>query len=216
MKNLENTAPKVYAEFMNGNFVVKRSKRRFNQIPADQSTEWINKTCKMQNGIIGITQNDQARDRFCVTWSERSQISEDARHLFGLEDDDEEESSFTRFDSLASPRVRDADDVAKLFQQLNKYDVFRVHAALLGPAFDEDDGVAIDIPLVSLATKDIAPSDVVTDHLTAEDRGKQHLVSNVQQRLIDGSVRFHDSIKRIFQKLLGICTKQQYQPSNMK
>ena len=202
MKNLENTAPEVYAEFMNGNFVVKRSKRRFNQVPADQATEWINKTCKMQNGIIGITRNDQARDRFCVTWSERSQISEDTRHLFGLEDD-EEESSFTRFDSLASRRVRDADDVAKLFQQLNKYDVFRVHAALLDPAFAEDDGVAIDIPLVSLATKDIAPSDVVSDLLMAEDRGKQHLVSNVQQRLIDGSVRFHDSIKKNFSKTFG-------------
>ena len=149
------------AEFMDGNFVVKMSKRRFNQVPADQATEWKNKTCKMQNGIIGITRNDQARDRFCVTWSERSQISEDTRHLFGLEDDEEEESSFTRFDSLASRRVRDADDVAKLFQQLNKYDVFRVHAALLDPAFAEDDGVSIDIPLVSLATKDIAPSDVV-------------------------------------------------------
>ena len=101
MKNLGNTAPEVYAEFMNGNFVVKRSQRRFNQEPADQATEWINKTCKMQNEIIGITRNDQARDRFCVTWSERSQISEDTKHLFGLEDD-EEESSFTRFDSLAS------------------------------------------------------------------------------------------------------------------
>ena len=202
MKNLENTAPEVYAEFTNGNFVVKRSKRRFNQVPADQATEWIYKTCKMQNGIIGITRNDQARDRFCVTWSERSQISEDTRHLFGLEDD-EEESSFTRFDSLASRRVQDADDVAKLFQQLNKYDVFRVHAALLDPAFAEDDGVAIDIPLVLLATKDIAPSDVVSDLLTAEDRGKQHLVSNVQQRLIDGSVRFHDSIKKNFSKTFG-------------
>ena len=88
-------------------------------------------------------------------------------------EDDEEESSFTRFDSISS---RDADDVAKLVHQLNKYDVFRVHAALLDPAFAEDDGVAIDIPLVSLATKDIAPSDVVNDLLTAEDRGKQHLV----------------------------------------
>ena len=39
MKNLESIAPEVYAEFMNGNFVVKRSKRRFNQVPVDQATE---------------------------------------------------------------------------------------------------------------------------------------------------------------------------------
>ena len=124
---------------------------------------------------------------FCVTWSERSQILEDTRHLFGLEDN-EEESSFTQFDSLTSRRVRDADDVAKLAQRLNEYDVFRVHAALLDLEFAEDDGVAINIPLVSLATKDIAPSDVVNDLLTEEDRGKQHLVSNVQKRLINISV----------------------------
>ena len=84
----------MYAEFMNGNFVVKRSKRRFNQVPADKATEWINKACKMQNGIIGIKRNDQAQDRFCVTWFEQSQISQDTRHLFGFEDN-EEESSFT-------------------------------------------------------------------------------------------------------------------------
>ena len=63
MRSLEKTAPEVSAEFMDGNFVVKRSRRRFNQVPADQATEWVNKTCKMQNGIIGITRNDQARDR---------------------------------------------------------------------------------------------------------------------------------------------------------
>ena len=86
-------------------------------------------------------------------------------------EDDEEESSFTRFDSLASRRVRDADDVAKLVQQLNKYDVFRVHAALLDPAFAEDDGVAIDIPLVSLATKNIAQSDVSMISLQQKTEG---------------------------------------------
>ena len=139
---------------------------------------------------------------FCVTWSERSQISEDTRHLFGLEDN-EEESLFTQFDSLASRRVRDADDVAKLVQRLNMCNVFRVHAALQDPEFAEDDGVAIDIPLVSLATKDIAPSDVVNDLLTAEDIGKQHLVSNVQKRLIDGSVWFHDSIRKHFSETFG-------------
>jgi len=64
MRSLAKTAPEVSAEFMDGNFVVKRSRRRFDQVPADQATEWVNKTCKMQNGIIGITRNDQARDRW--------------------------------------------------------------------------------------------------------------------------------------------------------
>jgi len=67
MENLETKAPKVHVEFIAGNFVVKRTNKRFNQVLADQATEWMNKTCKVQNGIIGITRNDQARDKFCVT-----------------------------------------------------------------------------------------------------------------------------------------------------
>ena len=62
IKLLEMTAPYVYAEFMQGNFVVKRTKIRFNQVPTDQAIEWINKTCKVQNGIISITRNDQTMD----------------------------------------------------------------------------------------------------------------------------------------------------------
>ena len=33
MKLLEKTAPEVHSEFVSGNFVVKRTSRRFNQVP---------------------------------------------------------------------------------------------------------------------------------------------------------------------------------------
>jgi len=39
MKLLEKRAPEVHAEFLGGNILVKRTKRRFNQVPADQATE---------------------------------------------------------------------------------------------------------------------------------------------------------------------------------
>ena len=51
MKLSQKTAPEVLAEFLDGNIVVKRTKRKFNRVPADQVTEWINGTCKMHNGI---------------------------------------------------------------------------------------------------------------------------------------------------------------------
>jgi len=124
MKLLPQTAPKVYAEFLDGNFVAKRSLHRFNQVSADQATEWMNRMCKMHNGIIGITRNDQARDKFCLTWSERSRISHDTRVMFGL-DDDEEEPVLTRHDAQPSRRNRDHTDVQKLYMQLQRFDVFR-------------------------------------------------------------------------------------------
>ena len=41
IENLETKAPKVHAAFIAGNFVVKRTNKRFNQVPADQATEWM-------------------------------------------------------------------------------------------------------------------------------------------------------------------------------
>lgn len=82
MKGLEATAPEIHAEFMDGNFVIKRSNKTFNQVPVDQATEWMNRMCKISNGIIGITRNDPARDRFCTTWAQRSHISQETKTLY--------------------------------------------------------------------------------------------------------------------------------------
>ena len=76
--------------------------------------------------------------------------------------------------------------------QLQCFDVFRVHTAGGDESVDPESRI---IPLVSLATKDIAPNYVVNDLLTAQDCGKQHLVSNVKQQLIEQSVKFHDALK---------------------
>ena len=195
MKLLEVTAPEVYAEFMQGNFVVKSTKRRFNQVPADQATEWINKPCKMLNGSIGITRNDQTRDKLCVNWAERSRISQYTRYLFNLEDE-EEETTFTRSDSLPSQMKRDADDVKKLITQLTRLDVFRVNTALREEEDGDMESISGDIPLLSVASKDSAPTDVVSDLLRAEERGKLHVITNVKQRLIEKTVGFHDVLKK--------------------
>ena len=37
---------------------------------------------------------------------------------------------------------------------------------------------------------------MVIDLLTGEDRGKQHLIANVKQQLIDASVQFHAALRR--------------------
>lgn len=188
MKGLEKTAPEVHAEFMKRNFVVS-----FNQVPTDQATKWMNKTCKMHNGIIGITRNDQARDKFCITYTECSHISHDTRHLLDLEDD-EEETTFVLSDSFPSQVKHDIDDVKKLVTQLTRFDVYKTNTSLVPGAtkdIDESERTA-SIPLVSLTTSDIAPHEVETDLLTAEDRGKQMVIRNVKQRLVNRTGKLHD------------------------
>ena len=46
MIDLQSTAPEAYEEYKTGNFVLKKANGRFNQVPIDQGTEWINKMCK--------------------------------------------------------------------------------------------------------------------------------------------------------------------------
>ena len=195
MKLLEKTGPEVHSEFVSRSFVVKRINRRFNQVPADQATEWMNRLCNMQNGIIGITRNDQARDKFCVTWSERSRISQDTMSLLNQEDD-EDEATFTHDGILPSRMKLDVDDVKKLVKQLTRVDVFKPRTTLAIGEDGENDNEATRIPLVSLATKDIASCDIVRDLLTAEDRGKQRLVNNANQRLTENTVGFHEALRK--------------------
>ena len=57
-----------------------------------------------------------------------------------------------------------------------------------------DDGDAysetINRPLVSLATNDTAPSEVIIDLLTAEERGKQAVITNVKELLAEETTGF--------------------------
>jgi len=63
-KRLKKIALEVHSEFLSGNCTVKRTQRRFNQVPVDQAIEWINRTCEMHNGI---TRNDKGRSKCFVT-----------------------------------------------------------------------------------------------------------------------------------------------------
>ena len=58
-----------------------------------------------------------------------------------------------------------------------------------------------DIPLVSLANKNTAPNEVVSDLLTAEARGKEQVITNVKQRLREKTVGFHDALKKHIENL---------------
>ena len=89
MKQLPEAAPYVYNEFMQGNFVVKSSANSFNQIPVDQALEHVNKMGKVSGGLVGITRTDSARERWCLTYNDRTSIAEQTRILMGISSTDE-------------------------------------------------------------------------------------------------------------------------------
>ena len=84
MKNIEETHPDIFTEFVNRNFVVKYTGYRFNQISTDQALEHVNRICKVAGGLIGITRLESARERWCLTFNQRSDISEQTMDMYGL------------------------------------------------------------------------------------------------------------------------------------
>lgn len=196
MKSLEKTAPKIYAEFQAGNFVIKCSNNLFNQVPPDQATEWMNKMCKVSGGIIGFTRSDQARDRFCATWAIRSHVSQATKVLFGLLDD-EEENTFTRNDAMPSRVKLDEEKVKELIKQFVSLDVF---GTSMKNKIADSEASGEDQPegsrLVSLATKDVAAEDISSELLTAEGKGKLLLTEYTEQRLKEKKVFFFYTIKK--------------------
>jgi len=167
--------------------LLKLWRRGFNQVPADQATGWMNKTCKVQKRHHRHHKKRSSQRQVLRHWSERSHISQNNRCLLSLKDD-EEETTCVRSDSLPSRRKQDIDDVKKLVIQLKRFDVFRVATTTSAPDEAEKTTDAHtqsgDIPLVSLANKNTAPNEVVSDLLTAEARGKGQVIINVKQRLL--------------------------------
>ena len=201
MKNLHKTAPEVLKEFEMGNFVVKRSSHQFNQVPVDQATEWVNRMCKISNGIIGITKNDPARDRFCTTWSERSHISNATKDMFGIKDDDNAIS--TRKEALPSRMKLDHDCVNTLVKQFKRFNVFNTVSSIVEEEQDTIVGTKEGPTLVSLATNDLATWEIEECLLQAYTSGKQLVVANTTKRLIEKTVSFYSPLVQNNTKTFG-------------
>ena len=79
----------------------------------------------MKNGTSGKTRSDAARDKICITWSTRSDISQKmGGALYADIGYDEDEFTFKRVDFQRSRLQLDASHVQALLQQLEMLDVF--------------------------------------------------------------------------------------------
>ena len=151
--------------FRQDHFVVKRSRRKFNQVDPDQAQEWLNGTGKRGGDIVGITQTPNALARWSLSYNLRSQMSVQISFLFGIEDDNEvhNEERFGR-------NTRDNMDEDNLFKILQRFNVFSVTE-------EEND-------LTNIATKDIATDRIKESLLNAGNLGQLQLESFVKERLL--------------------------------
>ena len=74
MASLHETHPDIYIQFVNGNFVIRKSHRRFSAISTDQAHEQNNALVKGEGGAIGLTENPQAFLRWMVAGPEIARV----------------------------------------------------------------------------------------------------------------------------------------------
>lgn len=191
MMQLPTKAPDVYHEFCAGNFSIKRSTRSFSQISTDQALEHINKLAKVSGGIVGITQLDSSRDRWCVTYNERARISDDTLALFDLQHHDTN-NDWRHRDIGQAGLKRDELDVQKLKDEFIKCNIF-----------SRSDG-----QLVSLLTGDVATDEIMTDILQASEKGEALVNEFVKERLVETSPKnLYAKIPQNKSKTLGTLYK---------
>ncbi len=196
MHNLPET---VLSEFKSGNFVVKRSARKFNQVDPDQAQEWVNWTGKKGGGIVGITKTPSALCRWTLSYNLRSQIAANTQEMCGQCPG----SNQLHIEGTESRQMRDQHDEDSL---VKTSETFRVFSTFLQP------GV-----LHNFATKDVATNAIQDSLLDAKHLGQNEVTRFIEERLTNNDasakplVSFHAPLKRnnppTFAMLYSIPTK---------
>ena len=115
MHRLQETAPDVHQEFMNGNHPVKRSKNKFNQVWSDMALEQsVNRDSKTKGGIVGITLQKNALDRWFLTAHVRAAVTSAIKEICSISNDDEQVSELNHKEIGKKRRCRDERDVQSM------------------------------------------------------------------------------------------------------
>ena len=153
----------VQSEFMKGNFVVKRSTNKFNQVDPDQAQEWINGTGKRGGGIVGITKTISALSHWTLSYNLRAHLAAKTREMFGITDED----SFTPNEQGPGRQTGDSLDEEGLIT-FKRLDVF--------PNGQSN-------TLQNIATKDVVTEAIKESLLNAQSLGQLVVNEFVQGRM---------------------------------
>ena len=183
MKLLEHTAPEVYQGFINGDFVVKETDNKYNQVPDDQAVEHVNRKAKDSGGLVGIIQAEDARTKWCLTCNDKAELVEDTKIMLGAQhtgdNDDEDEEDDPHKDLLVSRIMKSQVIFSKFCHEFQKFQIF-----------------APTENLVSLVTGDVATEDITDSLLHVYDRGKKIVENFVTLRLVNGTVDFYSTLPK--------------------
>ena len=167
MVTLKDVHPKVFAEFLKGNFVVKKTAHRFFAIATDQGHEQNN----ADGGAVGLTANPAALKRWMVSGPEMARVI------------GEFEASTEKRKKL-DPRHHEE---AKLVQKAFERDVRSLVSTIeeMGNPSTEDSS-----DLLALDSRDIADPAVIDTVRQIEKLGEEQYDTYVKERLVSQTKPF--------------------------
>ena len=182
MTALETTDPDIYQEFIDGNFTVNKNKIPFCAVGVDHALEHINRVMKVAGGLVGITQNASARERFFLTAPELSRLSEEAHEMSG---------SLT----ATQKQHHDLSRVVWTRQEENILKLKNVIVSFMNPMMHKSEY------LINIITKMVMPTQVQKDICNQDEIGQQENVTFVEKRINKNEVNIWARMKKVQLKL---------------
>lgn len=170
--DLYNLPAEVLEAFEAGDFVVKRTNNKFNQVDADHAQEWLVGTSKDSGGITGIQNKEVTLQRWALSFHWRTVITQKTFEMLGVSSLGSKHNE--EFPGRIKRDNHDEDELLKFFLDMK--------------VFSDDNCLK---PLHNLVTKDVATIPIQTALLSAFDDGLKQVQSFVKSRLIrqaDGNV----------------------------
>ena len=177
---LQEMHPTVHEEFMKGKFVGQKTGRAFSSIALDQIHEQLIGCLKGDGGIIGLTEDPVALERFMITGPEFARIIEE-------------------FENTPKNSGRKHHEQYPKYQETFREDVNSLISAFsdVGNPFLEDSG-----QLISLDTSRIMPDDVVSTvrniTKTGKDKYDEFFSERVSTSTLTWTSTFHLSRLPLF------------------
>lgn len=180
MQEIKQQHPDVWEEFMQGNFCVTKGVAGFTSIAPDHGIEQENRTLKVIGGIVGLTQNEKALDKFFLIAPELSQVLNEFAKEYSIESNDNR----TQHHEITGGKLsRVMKNAAKLTS------VFHEH----GDPFIADEG---EDNIYNLLTREVMTEKVTKDIIERDDVGQNMFEEFVKERLTEGKLSVWDKMKR--------------------
>ena len=165
------------------NWTLRKTNKRFSNLPLDQIHEQQNAIIKGKGGVVGLTQNPSALKRWMISGPELAQIIDDNEFVTfpsTCDYDDDDTIHYHHSETLAEQSLMQRKTNA-LIRAIDEY----------GNPFDENHH-----DLITLDTRDCTSSAVVESFDTLKSLGHKQYESFLKKVLQSGTESIHNPIKR--------------------